>query len=294
MLLTVGCSSEALDLMEQEASASGAFLSVNALTVAPDTKDLVEGSYFPSEATIGVTVTASDGSSYEGRSYTNCPFKASGTGAGQTWTATGQTIWLTRLEGKAYAYYPYQADTDIEAIPVSGESTTDYMYAKSNGVFVHHLNPAVTFHMAHALAVVRLSIYKGEYDGVGQLVSTALQSPSFGLSATLNAKRGELTDYGGVDAERVLTAPDGTLLSTSDAFVQDYYVVPSGNSGAIQLKVAVDDLTFVTATEPVTVVAGQVYTYKVSLQAASMAISGASVTSWSYYENSTEYETNIK
>ena len=49
------------------------------------------GTSFPDGAEIGVFATAEDGSLYDGNSYDNIPYTASGTGSNQTWSAHENT-----------------------------------------------------------------------------------------------------------------------------------------------------------------------------------------------------------
>ena len=82
-------------------------LQVSVSTEAPaESRAIIDGGYLPNGASIGVTLTAEDGSAYDGQAFTNLQYTAAGEGSSQTWSsATPASLSITA--GKVIAYYPY-------------------------------------------------------------------------------------------------------------------------------------------------------------------------------------------
>ena len=95
-------------------------LQVSVSTEAPaESRAIIDGGYLPNGASIGVTLTAEDGSAYDGQAFTNLQYTAAGEGSAQTWSsATPASLSITA--GKVIAYYPYYGgdDFDLKAVPV--------------------------------------------------------------------------------------------------------------------------------------------------------------------------------
>ena len=120
------------------------------------TKAVITGNTLPgSDAAtgIGIFVTASDGSAYDGhnKGYTNVNFANSGSG----WS-TATPVYLSDTEGKLYGYFPYNSEAnDLKAIPVASSlNGTDYLYAETQTV--SHSNKSVSLQMNHALSRLHL------------------------------------------------------------------------------------------------------------------------------------------
>lgn len=181
---------DALQLLENPSSTGMNALSISVTTDHTATKGLIEDDYLPDESTIGISVTSSTGGDYDGNSYKNILYTATGTGAEQTWSGTAIT--LSMNEGTCYAYYPYNAEvSDITAVPVSTSGQVDYMVATP--VTVSALNKSAELGMKHALSAVRFMIKNGSYAGTGKVTAVSVSSASVGTSGSLNVKTGEVT-----------------------------------------------------------------------------------------------------
>ena len=124
------------------------------------TKAVITGNTLPdSDAAtgIGIFVTASDGSAYDGhnKGYTNVNFANSGSG----WS-TATPVYLSDTQGKLYGYFPHNTDaTDLQVIPVASSlNGTDYLYAEP--LTVSHSNKSVSLQMKHALSRLHLTSRK--------------------------------------------------------------------------------------------------------------------------------------
>ena len=72
-------------------------LQVSVSTEAPaESRVIIDGGYLPDGASIGVTLTAEDGSAYDGQAFTNLQYTAAGEGSSQTWSsATPASLSIT-------------------------------------------------------------------------------------------------------------------------------------------------------------------------------------------------------
>ena len=130
---------------------------------------VIDGGYLPDASSIGVTLTAVDGSAYDGQAFTNMQYTAAGVGSAQTWS-TDVPVSLSGTLAKITAYYPYNGadDLDLTAIPVETASQTDYMYAKPvTGLSL--VSPVADLTMQHALTDIRINVKKGTYTGTGEV-----------------------------------------------------------------------------------------------------------------------------
>lgn len=157
-------------------------LSVNALLEVP-TKGQITS--FADGDQIGLLVTDLDGGNYDN---CDCSFNVSGTLGSGIWSLNGDIVLLS--PASVYAYYPYNSTvTDGTAVPVEAASQTDYLYAEKGMADVN--NPVVTFKMKHALALLKFSINKDNYTGIGKITQVSLKN--IGTSGKLNAYSGEIT-----------------------------------------------------------------------------------------------------
>ena len=194
------------------------------------TKAVITGNTLPdSEAAtgIGIFVTASDGSAYDGhnKGYTNVNFANSGSG----WS-TATPVYLSDTEGKLYGYFPYSGTAnDLRAIPVqSSLNGTDYLYAESQTV--NHSNKSVSLQMKHALSCLHLTIKKGaNFTADAPLSKITLKSTAIDATGTMDLTTGAITATKGADETgTVELATDGTI--TAEGIEKDILLVPADNS----------------------------------------------------------------
>ena len=200
------------------------------LPFALTTKAVITGNTLPdSDAAtgIGIFVTASDGSAYDGhdKGYTNVNFANSGSG----WS-TATPVYLSDTEGKLYGYFPYNSNAnDLRAIPVqSSLNGTDYLYAEPQTV--SHSNKNVSLQMNHALSRLHLTIKKGaNFTASAPLSKITLKSTAIDATGTMDITTGAITASKGVDETgTVELATDGTI--TAEGIEKDILLVPADNS----------------------------------------------------------------
>lgn len=187
------------------------------LSVTTDTpvlsRAIVNDKYLPDKADIGVTLTATDGSAYDGMDFINLKYTASGWGDAQTWSSETPAS-LSTTTGKVVAYYPHNPDittvAGLAAIPIETASQTDYMYAKPvTGINFTSAQTGIT--MQHALTNIRINLKKGTYTGPGNVGKVSVKSPGFATNATMHAETGALAGVTGSGAEYIQEFTDLTL-----------------------------------------------------------------------------------
>ncbi len=239
---------------------------------------LIESTYLPDKSEIGVTLLASDGNSYDGKSYTNIKFTATGTEESQEWTGSSNIL-LSATAGNVYAYYPYSSSvTDITKIPVETDSQTDYMYATKVSD-IYDGEPNANIKMNHALAAIRFALKKGTYTGTGTVTSVSVKSSAVATGASMNSKDGSLNSFTGSDAE--ISVTKGISLTTSEQNA-DVIVVPTGTNAALTLKVVIDGKSYSVTTDALSLSKGNIYKYTVTVNSTSLDLSGVTVGDWSY------------
>ena len=173
---------------------------------------------------IGLFVTATDGTAYDGKSegYSNVKYNYNG----EKWSAASP-IYLSNTSGKLYAYFPYSADaTDLTAIPVeSSLNSTDYLYATSQDVSFS--NKSVNLQMNHALARLHLTVKKGDkYLSDCNLSKIVLQSKAIDASGTMNITTGAVTATKVANEIGTFTLT-GTDAVTAAGITKDILLVPA-------------------------------------------------------------------
>ena len=201
-----------------------------ALMQEPASKAVITGETLPGDEAakgIGLFVTASNGSVYDGKTegYSNIRYTYNGT----KWSATSP-IYLSNTTGKLYGYFPYNADaTVLTAIPVeSSLNGTDYLYATSQDVSFS--NKSVNLQMNHALARLHLTIKKGDkYLSDCHLSKIILQSKAIDASGTMDITTGTVSATKAADATGtfILTGTDAV---TKTGIEKDILLVPADNS----------------------------------------------------------------
>lgn len=272
LLLLCSCSNEP-ELTE--ASDRQVPMQVSA-SVVTETKALVDGVTLPAGSRLGIKLVDNEGLSYDQQIYDNVPFA---TNDGLSWTAEGdQAILLSATLGQAYAYYPYVADMDMQAIPISSADDpadqVDYMYSAAPAL-VNNGQPMATFPMNHALSIVRFQIERGTYVGDGVVSSVTLQGQTASHTGWLNVLTGAVTATG---AGHLFSYPKALRLGQS-AYGQ-FCVVPAGTESALRFELVMDGQTYQVSTGSLTLQSGKVYNYSLTIDSPGITISPLYMTPW--------------
>ena len=257
-------------------------LQVSVSTETPaESRAIIDGGYLPDGASIGVTLTAEDGSAYDGQAFTNLQYTAAGEGSAQAWiSATPASLSITA--GKVIAYYPYYGgdDFDLKAVPVETASQTDYMYAKPV-TGINMVSPAANLTMQHAMTDIRINVKKGTYTGTGEVTKITAKAPAFATTATMDVETGLFANVSGGGAQFVQELT-GAAISSGNV-VHDFLIVPDAKStsGEVSIFVIIDGKKFavnVPYTEAFQ--QGFAYTYNLTLDNAALTLDGVSVAKW--------------
>ena len=263
-------------------------------------RNMITDMRFPSGATLGITVVDNkDGVfTYDGltEGYYNVRYNARGEYPDQVWTAFDKPVYLSATDGRAVAYYPYNADCDdFREIPVKVNDQVDYMYSGWYAP-VNNLNSEASFQMKHALSGVRIAIKRGSYTGTGTVSEIFLHSGAFGVAGTMDATTGLITNV----TPELETAEVNTYMMkpafqsynvTSDDFTNTLLmVVPkNGIRGNMNITVVVDGRTYeVEGVMSQPFMAGSIYTFKLTLDNTELSISGSvEITPWQENDSAT-------
>ena len=194
--------------------------------------------------------------------YENLVYTASTGKTPQTWTGDKDVV-LSDVSGTLYAFYPYDDDIKITAIPVdmTAADQTDWLYGVP-ATGVTDLNPEVDVTMNHALANINLSIVRDTYAGTGAITSISVQSDGIASKGTFNAAQATpgYTSMEGAGEEfvrSVSAVAGGTPL--------DIMVIPTGVAAYIDIYITVDGVEYVAQTSAVTLESGYNYQYTIRL-----------------------------
>ena len=246
-----------------------------------ESRAIIDGGYLPDGASIGVTLTAEDGSAYDGQAFTNLQYTASGEGSAQTWSsATPASLSITA--GKVIAYYPYYGgdDFDLKAVPVETASQTAYMYAKPV-TGINMVSPAANLTMQHAMTDIRINVKKGTYTGTGEVTKITAKAPAFATTATMDVETGVFANVSGSGAQFVQELTGAAI--SSGNIVHDFLIVPDAKStsGDVSIFVIIDGKKFaVTVPYTESFQQGFAYTYNLTLDNAALTLDGVSVAKW--------------
>lgn len=218
-------------------------------TGVSESRAVVDGWFLPEGGQLGVSLVAADGSAYDGKSYNNIPYTATGNGydTPQTWSCTGSVVpSLSTTLGKAVAYYPYnESVTDLTAIPIETASQTDYMYSGWYS-YLYYATPKANLTMNHAMAVIKAKIKKETLGSYTQLVSIQITGDMIGSSAILNATDGSLSSISGLGEPILVLREDGLNIIEDDVYLTvEMLVIPDSSitEGNIDIIVTMTDGT---------------------------------------------------
>ena len=259
-------------------------VSVQAENQKVSSRGVIDGGLLPDGSTIGVSLTAADGSIYDGIDYYNLPYTAADNAGVQTWSCGADKVpSLSLTIGKAIAYYPYNGaeNLDLTAVPVETTSQTDYMYAKPvEGLTLYA--PQANFSMKHALTNIRLMLVNESFTGNTELSYVKITSPFFGTAAKWNVTTGVITDVTGTGADLVPVLAEGTVLSDEPLQLDVITIADeSVTSGNLQIILEVGPNQF-KANFPITeaFLNGNAYQYTLKLNNSGVTIEGANVVDW--------------
>ena len=201
------------------------------VAVKPTSRAMVMGTALPEGAQIGVNVTATDGSEYDGQNvgYLNVAYTATGTDATQTWGSTAPVM-LSGTEGKLYAYYPYTADIDYTAVEVDIADQHDWMVG-TEAYNVSDKAPSVDVVLAHAQTALNINVIRDDaYTGAGEVTVLAITSEGLASTGTLDTRDGSWSAVDGANtAISIISAPftlDGTTLTNQE---NPYMFIPASD-----------------------------------------------------------------
>ena len=209
--------------------------------------------------------------------YENLVYTASTGKTPQTWTGDKDVV-LSDVSGTLYAYYPYNTDIDITAIPVdmTAADQTDWLYGVP-ATGITDLNPEVDVTMNHAAANINLSIVRDTYAGDGNISSISVQSDGIASKGTFNAAQ---TTPGYTAFTVKGEALERSVATTLGATATDIMVIPTGTEAAITFFVTVDDVVYTVKSAPLTLEMGYSYQYTLKLNSTFMSVDGVNVTPW--------------
>ena len=206
----------------------------------------------------GCFLTKSDGSKYD-TDYSNIEYVASN--SGQTWTTTTKPILLTSTHANVYAYYPYDLNyTKITEIPIDVTENKDVMWATPK-TGIYNVSSTVTMQMNHVLAVISLSLSKGDYSGSGIIESILIQGACMAKTGKLNAKTVavSITDAG---AEIALGSLGSAATLSATAKTVQQLVLPTANNGRIKITVKMDGKKYEVTSPPTAIAQSNSYKYE--------------------------------
>lgn len=274
MLSLPGCQNDEIASKEVETP----LVIATGVGVVPS-RAVVTGNTLPNGSQIGVTVVDETGTGYQEQNYENVCYTSSKNSEGaQVWSTT-TPVMLSGESGTLYAYYPWREDVDMENITIDlmEDEVIDWMYAQKVSDLTNQ-NAHAQVKMNHALAMMDISLMKGNFVGEGKVTSISLTSNTAAMAATLNAKTGKLSNVLNAGSKLVYTV-DETL---SDEPVNLHLLfVPTEQEANIKIDVIVDDRNFTaTTSNKVTTQSGQSYSYTLVQHSTKLEVSQVTVTPW--------------
>ena len=289
-ILFGACTDDVKDITQNSSTPLGVNVKVN-----PASRAIVYGTALPSGSSIGINVTAADGSDYDNKTngYTNIAYTATGEGEKQEWNAT-TPILLSGAEGKLYAYYPYKEAVDYKAINVDVTEQKDWMYAKDDyTVSDAKANAEIT--LAHAQTAINVNLVRGtSYTGAGLVEALTVTSEGLADTGKLDARNGTFTSVTAANTAISIIKEsftlDGTIKSSQE---NPYMIIPaSADTKNFTVTATLDGKTYsheVSMAEPFA--PGKVYKVNVTFNNTGLTVSTVSLVDWSETDlGETEFE----
>lgn len=279
-ILFGACTDDVKDITQNSSTPLGVNVKVN-----PASRAIVYGTALPSGSSIGINVTAADGSDYDNKTngYTNIAYTATGEGEKQEWNAT-TPILLSGAEGKLYAYYPYKEAVDYKAINVDVTEQKDWMYAKDDyTVSDAKANAEIT--LAHAQTAINVNLVRGtSYTGAGLVEALTVTSEGLADTGKLDARNGTFTSVTAANTAISIIKEsftlDGTIKSSQE---NPYMIIPaSADTKNFTVTATLDGKTYsheVSMAEPFA--PGKVYKVNVTFNNTGLTVSTVSLVDWS-------------
>ena len=243
-------------------------------------RGIITGTTLDDGSRIGLSLCDVSGTTYQGITYENISYTASGSGSSQKWD-TESPILVTNTPGTLYGYYPYsESVTDIRKINITADSNnqTDYLWATPvSNITKANADAAVV--MNHALAAVRLSVSRGTYSGTGRVTAASISGADIATSAVLNARTGGLSSYKGYSTAISPAITAFTLSQTASSI--DILAIPCGNS-TVNLKVTltIDGNVYETSIPSAVDKQGNMTECKISVNDGQVYVTSVNVTAW--------------
>ena len=244
------------------------------------TRGVITGTTLDDGSRIGLSLCDVSGTTYQGITYENISYTASGSGSSQKWDADSPIL-VANTPGTLYGYYPYsESVTDIRKINITADSNnqTDFLWATPvTNITKANADAAVV--MNHALAAVRLSVSRGTYSGTGRVTAASISGADIATSAVLNARTGGLSSYKGYSTAISPTITAFTLSQTASSI--DILAIPCGNT-TVNLKVTltIDGNVYETSIPSAVVKQGNMTECKISVNDGQVYVTSVNVTAW--------------
>ena len=283
LLLTItGIFSACTDDTGQFGMHNGTPLDINVGVNTTESRAVITGNSLPDGSKIGVTVVDQSGTGYQDQNYNNVCYQAVTEDGSQKWKVQSRgDILLSGEAGTLYAYYPWSsAVSNIKQIAVNMDETDqkDWMIAQP----VSNLSDAqatAAVKMQHMLTNFKLSFYKDNYSGKGEVTAVTIRSNGFTTTGTLDATTGAFTAYG---EAHTLTRIFTTTLGTDKAAAApcDIMVVPNTVAAPVTVSVTVDGNTYSSVTSSLTLAKAKSYNYAMKLSSTGLEITEVTLTDW--------------
>ena len=263
-MMMTACNSE---LADDVTATEELQVSVGIVTRAATTYDATT---FDAGKTIGISLeqTATNYTPFQNVAYTT---------NGTTWSPATGAIQLRvgDTNTRGVAYYPYKANTNPAAIPITCDTETDWMYSTWSNT-VHRKSHIAAFEMHHAQTVIVIEINSSAYTDTGDLDELTIESDAFGLSGTLNATNGTLSSVNTANITQTYTSANVRTTSFSDQF----YVLTTGQETSLTVTLSLDGRTIVGTVTGIQFEQGMRYTFEVVVNNGWLAIRRVTIVPW--------------
>jgi len=198
---------------------------------------------------------------------------------GMSWTPATGAIQLRvgDTDTRGVAYYPYKSGTNPAAIPITCDTSTDWMYSTWSNV-VNRRNHTAAFQMHHAQTVVAVEVNSSAYTDVGDLTELTIESEAFGLAGTLNATTGVLSGVNTADITQSY-APAANVRAAT-AFTDQFYTLTTGEEAVVTFTLTLDTRTIRGASLPIRFEQGRCYTFEVVVNNGWLAVRRVTIVPW--------------
>lgn len=243
-----------------------------------ETKAPMESGSFGEGERIGLFVEGASTVQYEGSTYQNIPYQSYGTSTSQTWS--GATILLSSAMGRAFAYWPYDANlpSDYTQVPVDVATQTDWLYSGWKAS-LSNKQPDLTLTMNHALTVIEFDLKRGDYTGTAKLTEVSMSGAALGKTGKLNVTNGS---WSGVATGTIGVTGLASELQTSPVTAVKLLAIPiSGVQRTINARFTIDGKVFpISLSCAVDYAAGYKYVYTITLNGQGLSAGAVTVTDW--------------